>query len=118
MPLYAPQIERVKDPALHAKTKANPGHAACAKRQFDQALRNLKLLSDGGVMIAMGTDSGTGTRPLAGLLRARRDGADGEGRHDADADARRRDRQRREGDEHRQAKSARFSRASAPTSWC
>ena len=25
MPLYAPQIERVKDPALHAKIKANPG---------------------------------------------------------------------------------------------
>ena len=59
MPLYAPQIERVKDPALHAKTKANPGTAR-AKAQFDQALRNVKLLSDGGVMIAMGTDSGTG----------------------------------------------------------
>ena len=59
MPAYATQIERVKDPALHAKTKANPGTAR-AKAQFDQALRNLKLLSDGGVMIAMGTDSGTG----------------------------------------------------------
>ena len=32
-----------------------------AKAGFDQALRNIKLLSDGGVMIAMGTDSGTGT---------------------------------------------------------
>jgi imidazolonepropionase-like amidohydrolase len=59
LPLYAAQIERVKDPAMHAKTKANPGTAR-AKAQFDQALRNLKLLSDGGVMIAMGTDSGTG----------------------------------------------------------
>ncbi len=57
--MYAPQIARVKDPALHAKTKANPGTAR-AKVQFDQALHNLKLLSDGGVMIAMGTDSGTG----------------------------------------------------------
>jgi imidazolonepropionase-like amidohydrolase len=60
LPLYAAHIARVKDPALHAKIKANPG-TQVAKRQFDQALRNLKLLSDGGVMIAMGTDSGTGT---------------------------------------------------------
>jgi imidazolonepropionase-like amidohydrolase len=60
MPLYAPHIARVKDPALHAKIKANPG-TAVSKRQFEQALRNLKLLSDGGVTIAMGTDSGTGT---------------------------------------------------------
>jgi imidazolonepropionase-like amidohydrolase len=60
LPRYAAQIERVKDPALHAKTKGNPGTPR-AKQQFEQALRNLKLLSDGGVMIAMGTDSGTGT---------------------------------------------------------
>jgi imidazolonepropionase-like amidohydrolase len=59
LPAYASQIDRVKDPALHAKIKANPGTAR-AKTQFNQALRNLKLLSDGGVMIAMGTDSGTG----------------------------------------------------------
>jgi imidazolonepropionase-like amidohydrolase len=59
LPLYAGQIERVKDPALHAKIKANPG-TAVSKRQLEQGLRNLKLLSDGGVMIAMGTDSGTG----------------------------------------------------------
>lgn len=60
LPLYTAQIGRVKDPALHAKVKANPGTLR-AKQQFDQALRNLKLLSDGGVTIAMGTDSGTGT---------------------------------------------------------
>jgi imidazolonepropionase-like amidohydrolase len=60
MPLYAPHIARVKDPTLHAKVKANPGTPR-AKQQFEQALRNLKLLSDGGVTIAMGTDSGTGT---------------------------------------------------------
>jgi imidazolonepropionase-like amidohydrolase len=60
MTLYAPQIARVKDPTFHAKIKANPGTPR-AKQQFEQALRNLKLLSDGGVMIAMGTDSGTGT---------------------------------------------------------
>jgi imidazolonepropionase-like amidohydrolase len=59
MPAYASQIDLVKDPALHAKTKANPGTAR-AKQQFEQGLRNVKLLSDAGVMIAMGTDSGTG----------------------------------------------------------
>jgi imidazolonepropionase-like amidohydrolase len=58
-PLFRHQIERVKDPALHAKTQASQG-AQNARKGFDQALRNLKLLSDGGVMIAMGTDSGTG----------------------------------------------------------
>jgi imidazolonepropionase-like amidohydrolase len=67
MPLYAAQIARVTDPALHAKIKANPGTAR-AKQQFDQALRNLKLLSDGGVMIAMGTDSGTGTGRWQGFF--------------------------------------------------
>ena len=60
MPHYAAQIARVKDPALHAKIKANPG-TQVSKRQLEQGMRNLKLLSDGGVMIAMGTDSGTGT---------------------------------------------------------
>ena len=59
LPAYASQIDRVKDPALHAKIKASPGTAR-AKQQFAQGLRNLKLLSDAGVMIAMGTDSGTG----------------------------------------------------------
>ncbi len=57
--LFRPQIERVKDPTVHAKTQSSPG-AQLARRGFEQGLRNLKLLSDGGVMIAMGTDSGTG----------------------------------------------------------
>ena len=57
--LFAPYIARVKDPALHAKIKASPG-AETARRGLEQGLRNLKLLSDGGVTIAMGTDSGTG----------------------------------------------------------
>ena len=59
LPLYAAQIERVKDPALHEKNRNNP-NTERARAGFDQALRNVKLLSDGGVMIAMGTDSGTG----------------------------------------------------------
>ena len=59
-PLYAPHIARVTDPALQEKTRNNPATAR-AKVELDQGLRNLKLLSDGGVMIAMGTDSGTGT---------------------------------------------------------
>jgi imidazolonepropionase-like amidohydrolase len=57
--LFRSQIERVKDPTVHAKTQSSPG-AQLARRGFEQGLRNLKLLSDGGVMIAMGTDSGTG----------------------------------------------------------
>ena len=59
LPLYASQIERVKDPSLHAKVKNSPG-TMVAKQQLEQGLRNLKMLSDAGVMIAMGTDSGTG----------------------------------------------------------
>ena len=59
MPHYAPQVARVSDPALHAKIKANPG-TAVSRRQLEQGMRNLKLLSDAGVTIAMGTDSGTG----------------------------------------------------------
>lgn len=58
-PVFAPQIERVKDPALHQKTQASPG-AEIARRGLDQGMKNLKRVSDGGVMIAMGTDSGTG----------------------------------------------------------
>jgi imidazolonepropionase-like amidohydrolase len=58
--LYAPQIAAVKNPAFHQKVRANPGTER-AKQGFEQALRNLKLLSDGGVTIALGTDSGTGT---------------------------------------------------------
>ena len=101
MPLYAPQIERVKDPALHAKTKANPGTAAS-----EAAIR--AGAAEPEVAVRRRRDDRDGHRqrhrhgPLAGLLRAGRDGADGEGRHDADADARRLHRQRRESDGHRQ----------------
>ena len=59
MPFYALQISRVSDPTQQAKIKANPT-TAVAKQQLEQGMRNLKLMSDGGVMIAMGTDSGTG----------------------------------------------------------
>ena len=59
MPDYAAQVERVSDPALHEKNRNNPATQR-ARTGFEQALRNVKLLSDGGVMIAMGTDSGTG----------------------------------------------------------
>jgi hypothetical protein len=43
--LFRPQIERVKDPTVHAKTQSSPG-AQLARRGFEQGLRNLKLLSD------------------------------------------------------------------------
>ena len=41
------------------KTQASPG-AQSARRGLDQGMKNLKRVSDGGVTIAMGTDSGTG----------------------------------------------------------
>lgn len=57
--LFAPQVERVTDPALHARTQVSPA-ARNARVALEQAMKNLKRLSDGGVAIAMGTDSGTG----------------------------------------------------------
>jgi len=52
------QLEQVKDPALHERTRRSV-EAQTIKKAIDQASRNLKLLSDAGVRIAMGTDSGT-----------------------------------------------------------
>ena len=52
------QLEQVKDPAYQQRV-AKSGEAQMIKKALDQASRNLKILSDGGVRIAMGTDSGT-----------------------------------------------------------
>jgi imidazolonepropionase-like amidohydrolase len=54
---YRGQMERLKDPRLQEKTRASKD-AQAAKQALEQALRNLKLLSDAGVPIAMGTDTG------------------------------------------------------------
>jgi imidazolonepropionase-like amidohydrolase len=55
--LYARQVSILSDPAMQAKTRANKD-AQAIKVALEQATRNLKLLSDGGVTIAMGTDTG------------------------------------------------------------
>lgn len=55
--LYGPQVRQLSDPAQQAKTKVN-AEAQAIKRALEQANRNLKLLADGGVTIAMGTDTG------------------------------------------------------------
>jgi imidazolonepropionase-like amidohydrolase len=52
------QLDQVKDPAFQQRV-AQSGEAQMIKKALDQASRNLKILSDGGVRIAMGTDSGT-----------------------------------------------------------
>ena len=55
---YRAEMERIRDPELQAKVRGSE-QAAAARRVLAQARRNLKLLADGGVAIAMGTDSGT-----------------------------------------------------------
>ncbi|MGE0449453.1 MAG: amidohydrolase family protein [Vicinamibacterales bacterium] len=50
-------IAELRDPARQARTKASPS-AQRYKLALQQAKKNLKTLSDNGVRIAMGTDSG------------------------------------------------------------
>ena len=55
---YRADMEEIRDPALQERVR-NSEEAQTIKTALEQAQRNLKLLSDGGVTIAMGTDSGT-----------------------------------------------------------
>ncbi len=55
---YRADMEQIQDPALHEQVRTSE-QAQVAKKTLQQAKRNLKLLADGGVTIAMGTDSGT-----------------------------------------------------------
>ena len=55
---YRADMEEIQDPALQQEVRDSE-EAQVTKRMFEQAKRNLKLLADGGVTIAMGTDSGT-----------------------------------------------------------
>lgn len=55
---YRAEMERIRDPELQARVRGSE-QAAAARKVLAQAQRNLKLLADGGVTIAMGTDSGT-----------------------------------------------------------
>lgn len=54
---FQANMEENRDAATHKRVRASE-QAQITKRMLEQARRNLKLLSDGGVTIAMGTDSG------------------------------------------------------------
>jgi hypothetical protein len=55
---YRREVTALSDPALQEKTR-NSKDAQSVKAALQQGSRNLKILSDAGVPIAMGTDSGT-----------------------------------------------------------
>ena len=52
------QIDRLEEPARQERAR-NSTETQSIKAALAQAQRNVKLLVDGGVMVAMGTDSGT-----------------------------------------------------------
>jgi imidazolonepropionase-like amidohydrolase len=54
---YRGQMTRLSDPAAQQRVR-NDAQAQSIKKALQQANRNLKLLSDAGVTIAMGTDTG------------------------------------------------------------
>ena len=56
---YRAAAERLTDPASQTRIRGN-ANAQGIKAALAQAKRNLKILSDSGVSIAMGTDSGGG----------------------------------------------------------
>jgi imidazolonepropionase-like amidohydrolase len=55
--VFRSDMEIVKDPAFQEKVRQSE-EAQLTKKALQQGSRNVKLLSDGGVTIAMGTDSG------------------------------------------------------------
>jgi imidazolonepropionase-like amidohydrolase len=56
---YRALVPRLTDPAAQARVRNSP-NAQAIKKALVQANRNLKMLQDAGVTIAMGTDSGAG----------------------------------------------------------
>jgi len=57
MSLYRDHVDLLSDPARQEKVR-NDKNAQAIKPALQQAMKNLKTLSDAGVTIAMGTDSG------------------------------------------------------------
>ena len=55
--IYRNDLEEVKNPTFQEKVRSS-NEAQMTKKALQQGSRNVKLLSDGGVTIAMGTDSG------------------------------------------------------------
>jgi len=64
---YKREMTILTDPALMEKTK-NSKEAQAIKPALEMANRNLKTLQDAGVMIAMGTDTGTNTGQWQGYF--------------------------------------------------
>jgi imidazolonepropionase-like amidohydrolase len=62
MALYRDQVEFLSNAANQEKVR-NDMQAQSIKQALEQAIRNLKILSDAGVSIAMGTDSGAAGNP-------------------------------------------------------
>jgi imidazolonepropionase-like amidohydrolase len=60
--LYRKDVDVLTDPARQAKTRDDKT-AQSIKPALQQAMKNLKALSDAGVVIAMGTDSGAANNP-------------------------------------------------------
>ena len=58
MPVFREQVELLSTPGYQQKMRENP-QTKVIKQALVQGTRNLKLLSDAGVTIALGTDSGT-----------------------------------------------------------
>ena len=56
--VYGEQVKMVSDPGYQQKVRDNP-QTQVVKQALAQGTRNLKILSDAGVTIALGTDSGT-----------------------------------------------------------
>lgn len=55
---YKPQIALLSDPAMQEKTRVSKERQS-VKQALEQGNRNMKTLLDAGVLIAMGTDTGT-----------------------------------------------------------
>jgi hypothetical protein len=60
--VYRPEMTALSEPAQQERVR-NDRQAQSIKAALQQALKNLKALSDAGVTIAMGTDSGTAGNP-------------------------------------------------------
>jgi imidazolonepropionase-like amidohydrolase len=60
--LYRDEVQMVSDPGFQAKVRANPV-AQAVKPAIEQAYRNLKLVSDAGVTVAAGSDTGSANNP-------------------------------------------------------
>jgi imidazolonepropionase-like amidohydrolase len=60
--VYQREVEVLKDPGRQAKIRNDPA-AQALKKALAIGRRNVKLLADAGVMVAMGTDSGALNAP-------------------------------------------------------